>query len=150
MLFDDLTLDEKSLVGEIGKIQKYEDGDLVIQENEAGESIFVVLSGRLDVQKVIAPGRSKTLRAFSAGEFFGEMSFLDHAPRSASIVANGKCEVMELGAKDFQKLTGTHPVIAAKVYKNMARELTERLRINNEELKKALLWAIEGWTYGGP
>lgn len=147
MLFDNFSTDEREQVKKMGRVKKYGYGDEIIKENESGDSMFIVLSGRLEVKKGIDEGRNKKLKELQAGEFFGEMSFFDRLARSADVVAASDCELMELSMENVDKLVADNPVLGAKLYKNLARELTIRLRANNDELRRTIVWAIEGWTY---
>jgi len=147
MLFDNFSTGDQEQVKKIGRVKKYAYGDQVIKENDSGDSLFVVLSGRLEVKKGIDEGRNKKLKDLEAGEFFGEMSFFDRLARSADVVAAGECELMELSMEEVDKLAADNPALGAKLYKNLARELTIRLRANNDELRRTIIWAIEGWTY---
>ncbi len=149
MLLEDLTAEERASVEKIGAIKKYAKGDYVVKENEEGGSLFVILSGKLRVEKGIDAERKKCLKELGAGEFFGEMSFFGAEPRSAAVIAADNCELMELPKAPFEGLVSSNPVIGAKIYRNMARTLTDRLRDNNDEIKRTILWAIEGWTYTG-
>lgn len=149
MLLKGLTQEERMQVEKIGAVKKYAKGDHVVHEDEEGGSLFVILSGRLRVEKGIDSDRRKCLKELGADEFFGEMSFFDSAPRSAAVVADEDCELMELPRDSFESLVTSNPVIGAKIYRNMARTLTDRLRDNNDEIKRTILWAIEGWTYTG-
>ena len=148
MLLSDLSAEERALVEQISVIRAYGEGECVIQEEEAGDSLFLILSGRLEVQKDIDRGRSKRLRELGPDEFFGEMSFFDQAPRSAHILALEDCELLELPMRAFADLVEAHPRVGALVYRSMARELSRRLRESNQELKEAILWAIDGWLGG--
>ncbi len=130
-------------------MKKYAKGDLVVKENEKGGSLFFVLEGTLRVEKAIDKARTKCLKELFTGDFFGEMSFFDSVPRSASVIASKSCTLLELSMKKFGKLVTENPSIGAKIYKNMAQTLTDRLRDNNDEIKRTILWAIEGWTYTG-
>ena len=147
MLFDNFSLEEQKQVKKIGRTKKYAYGDEVIKERDSGDSLFIVLRGRLEVKKGIDDGRNKKLKELEAGEFFGEMSFFDHLARSADVVAASDCELMELSMEDVDRLVDENPALGAKLYKNLARELTIRLRANNDELRRTIIWAIEGWTY---
>ncbi|MDD4871545.1 MAG: cyclic nucleotide-binding domain-containing protein [Kiritimatiellae bacterium] len=144
MLLDNLTDEEQALVAEICRIRECKCDDSVVSEGDRGGSILFIRKGRAEVRKSLGKNNHKFLRELHAGEFFGEMCFLNNVPRSASVVALEDCEILELNGADFDKLVRKYPEIGLKVYKNIASELVDRLRRNNEELKKAVLWAIEG------
>lgn len=147
MLLDDLTPEERGLFEGAGVVRSFSSGDYVVKEGDQGDSLFVVVDGVLEVEKVVGPNRAKQLEQLGPGDFFGEMSFFHDMPRSASVLANSDCKVLELVAEDFSKLMGENATVSAKFYKSIAEELTRRLRTTNEEVKKAILWAIDGWTY---
>ena len=144
MLLDNLTAEEQALVAEICRIREFTKGDEVVVEGERGGSLLLIRKGRAEVLKSLGNKDHKFLREIKQGEFFGEMCFLKKAPRSASVHCLENCEILELDGADFDKLVLKYPEIGLKVYKNIAGELVDRLRRNNEELKKAVLWAIEG------
>jgi CRP-like cAMP-binding protein len=144
MLLDNLTAEEQALIAESSRIREYKAGDKIVSEGDAGGSLLLIRKGRAEVHKALDVKNHKFLRELRAGEFFGEMCFLHKALRSASVVALESCEVVELSGTDFERLIIKHPEIGMKIYKNIASELVDRLRRNNEELKKAILWAIEG------
>jgi CRP-like cAMP-binding protein len=150
MLLDGLTDQERALVEGIGTVRNFSEGQHIIREGETGDSIFVVLSGRVEIHKAIDAHRDKHLKELTEGDFFGEMSFFDGAARSAAVIARGTCRVLELPADALDALARENPAVGCTIYRNIARDLTRRIRSINDELKKAILWAVEGWTYAGP
>ena len=144
MLLDNLTDEEQALIAGICRIREVEKGEEVVSEGEDGGTLLLIRKGRAEVRKALDTAKHKYLRELRTGDFFGEMCFLHKAPRSASVVALEKCEILELNNDDFDRLAEKYPEIGLKVYRNIAVELVERLRRNNEELKRAVLWAIEG------
>lgn len=144
MLLDNLTDEEQALVAEICHIREFKVDQTIVSEGEKGGALLLIRKGRAEVRKSLGVKNHKYLRELKKGDFFGEMCFLHRAPRSASVIALEDCEVLELDGLEFDKLAVKNPEIGLKVYKNIASELVDRLRRNNEELKKAVLWAIEG------
>jgi CRP/FNR family cyclic AMP-dependent transcriptional regulator len=69
-----------------GVVRRYRKGTLLIQEGDAGDTLFIVLDGRLKVFASNATGREIVLNELGAGDYVGEMS-LDGGPRSASVEA---------------------------------------------------------------
>ena len=65
---------------------------------------------------------------------FGEMAFLDGAPRSANILADSEVECDLFTMEDFQALGKTYPAIKIKMLANLALNLTGKLRKANREL----------------
>lgn len=67
-----------------GEARRYRKGMLLIQEGDQGDTLYIVLQGRLRAFSVGDNGREITYGTYGAGEFIGEMS-LDGGPRSASV-----------------------------------------------------------------
>ena len=87
----------------------------VIRHGAAGDSMFFIVSGKVEVR--IGP-RTKTL---SDGDFFGEMALLDRKPRSADVVTVTPCTVLVLNVADFYQLAGRQPALIAAIEKEADR-----------------------------
>ena len=68
-----------------GAIRSYKKSSVIINEGDVGESLFVLLQGRVKVYATDDSGREITYGNIEAGDYFGEMS-LDGGPRSASVI----------------------------------------------------------------
>jgi len=79
-------------------------------------------------------GAQRRLATFSAGMVFGEMAVLDHAPRSAMIVADTEVECDVLSLENFDMLGVRHPATKIKLLTNLTLGLCHRLRKANREL----------------
>ena len=75
------------------ELRLFGDGERIIVEKAAGESMFVITSGRAAVIINSGGAASSQVAALTAGECFGEMSLLTGEPRNATIQALGDCEV---------------------------------------------------------
>ena len=63
--------------------RRYPRNTTIVEEGLAGDYMYLIREGRVKVTKLSDDGREKILEFLEAGEFFGEMSLLDNAPRSA-------------------------------------------------------------------
>ena len=143
MLLDTLTDQERAAIEKIANRRKFSEGTEILKEGEAGASLFLIRGGVVEVRKLIDKEKYKQLRDLSVGDFFGEMSFLTGAPRSATVLALHEADVLEIPRDAFDQLVKEQPSIGLKLFRNIAQELARRLRRNNEELKTAILWAID-------
>jgi len=84
----------------------YGSGEAIVRQGEAGQSMFVVCSGA--VQVVLEPTRQEIAR-IERGGYFGEMSLLTGAPRSATVLAIGDVTVVEIDAELFRRLAVENP-----------------------------------------
>ena len=75
------------------------------------------------------------LSTFGQGNFFGEMAFLDGAPRSADAIAFTDTDLYVLPRKTFDKIAEEHKKIAIKLLESLASTLSARLRYANAEMR---------------
>lgn len=110
-------------------------GDVVIEEGAPGHALYIILSGELEVSKR-DDGRDLVLAVRKAGEFLGEMSLIERAPRTASARATVEGEVLEIDAAAFQALLDTTPGFGATILRTMANRLrsTEASLMQREKL----------------
>jgi CRP/FNR family transcriptional regulator, cyclic AMP receptor protein len=129
-LFSDVREKDLKKVVRIGKVQKFEKGQVIFTEDESGECFYIVLSGRV---KIFAQSgkKKKTLAYLEKGEHFGEMALLDMEPRSASSEAMENCAVLVINKKDFRGLLARNPGISIQIM----RTLSHRLRLANKEIE---------------
>jgi CRP-like cAMP-binding protein len=113
-LFERLTKRQLRKVAELAKINEFQAGDVVIQSGEAGDAVYVILSGRA---RVIGPPRTRILRA---GAYFGEMALIDGGPRSATVIAADALQTMKLARQPFLKVVRQDPGIAIAIMAEMA------------------------------
>ena len=100
-------------------------GDQVIRPGLREDSLFLVLSGAMDVVSADEP--DFTLTSIDEGEFFGEMAYLTDAPRRNCVVARERCEILLLSSDVLRKLRVSEPGIHGALMQNVARTLVERL-----------------------
>jgi small-conductance mechanosensitive channel/CRP-like cAMP-binding protein len=82
-------------------LHRFTSGEALVQQDDAGSSLFVVTAGRVRVDVRGSNGRPVTVAELGAGEFFGEMSLLTGEPRSASVIAVDETEVVEVDKAAF-------------------------------------------------
>ena len=112
--------------------QSFQRGEKIINAGGAAREIFFLSRGLVNVY---LPGEERRrMAAFSPGMCFGEMAFVDGAPRSANIVAETDVECHSLGLDDFKALGETHPGIKIKLLEQLCLDLTQKLRKSNREL----------------
>ena len=83
-------------------------GETVVRQGAAGDSMFVVLSGRVRVQ--LEPS-GQEVAVIPAGGFFGEMSMLTGAPRAATVKVIDDVTVLEISSADFRALAAANPAL---------------------------------------
>ncbi|MBL7076770.1 MAG: GNAT family N-acetyltransferase [Kiritimatiellae bacterium] len=107
----------------IGRMRDIADGERLIQKGEAGDRVFVLVSGELRVSV-----GDREVGRIAAGETVGEMSLLDENPRSANVIAAGDCRVLEILGTDLQELMARRPRLGMALMRNLAVNLSAKLR----------------------
>ncbi len=113
-----------------GNPRTYQRGELLFEEGEQSDSLYILLSGELKVFTRGDNGRELVYNLLRPGELFGEL-FLDGGPRSASVKATCASECMVVGPVEFGEFMRSYPEFAeCLVLKLIARvrHVTEQLR----------------------
>jgi len=79
--------------------ETHEAGDVIVKEGSHGSAVYIVSSGKVEISKMVQ-GKKVVLDILGPGDIFGEMSYLDPAPRSATVIAL-EDTVLELLDRDF-------------------------------------------------
>ena len=116
----------------------------IVEEGLPGDYMYIIREGRVSVSKLSDDGREKILEFLEAGAFFGEMSLLDNAPRSASVRALTETRVLALSRGDFLNVLRRSPDLAMGVI----QELTRRLRQIDEQASSLSFQRVKERTQG--
>jgi len=109
--------------------ETYQAGDVILKEGSHGSGVYLLSSGKVEISKVIQ-GNKIVLDILGPGSVFGEMSYLDPAPRSATATAL-EDTVLELLDRDF--LDREFNQISSE-FRGIISNLVKRLRKTNENL----------------
>lgn len=131
-LFSRLSGRELRRVLEIAYLRVGKIGDVVTSEGEQGDELFVVLSGQLRVQSGESP-----LSVMGPGDHVGEMSMIRNAPRSATVVCDGACELLIIKREDFFELLRKEPELSVKLLWQFLGVLADRLDQTSRDLRHA-------------
>lgn len=112
-------------------IRKFKKGDLLIKEGESSDTLYWLQSGSLRLFKKKGKGFVE-LGVIHSGELVGEMSFMDHEPRSASVEAIQDCEVVEIPRGKFDEVVEGLP----KWLNSLVHTLVKRLRQTNKTVRE--------------
>lgn len=122
-IFSELDEPDLEKIAGLGTIKKYKKGNVIVLEQEAGASLFIIINGKVKVVRTDDEGREVILTLLGPGEFFGEMSLLDGMDRSATVVANSKADLFVIHRMEFLKALHDFPQIATALLAELARRL---------------------------
>jgi CRP/FNR family transcriptional regulator, cyclic AMP receptor protein len=100
-------------------------GRTIVAEGEPSQSLYILLSGRAKVQRSDAEGKEVILAMIGPGEFFGEMSLIDDAPRSASVITVESCDFMAIQKDSFKAMLSQSTDMAMQIMRGLVRRLRE-------------------------
>ena len=116
----------------------------IVEEGMPGDYMYIVCDGRVKVTKLSGDGREKILEMLGSGSFFGELSLLDGAPRSASVKALTETRMLALSRGDFLNLLHRSPDLSMAVI----QELTTRLRQMDDQASSLSFQRVKERTQG--
>ena len=121
-LFVECSMSELVRVGNAFVPLDVEIGAIVINEGEISETLFVLVEGKMVVERGALP-----VASLSTGSHFGEMALLSQRPRSATVRAETKCRLLALDRPQFYALLQQDSVLATKFLWRLAQTLSLRL-----------------------
>lgn len=120
--------------GELRKISRlftqklFMPGDPIFKRGDQGHEAYVIMRGQVDIR---IDETSPPIVTFGNGQIFGELAFLDGSPRTAMAVANQPSILLMIQRSEFSKLVQREPHLGMVVMRNIALELSSRLRKTN-------------------
>ena len=124
---------EKKALSNLAKscvVRAFKRGETMVRQGHSGLGLYIIVSGKVKIVKRTADGDELEVAVHGPGEFFGEMTVLDNAPRSASVIALEDTECLHLTAWEFKARMKVHPEIALEILPVVVR----RFRETNERL----------------
>jgi small-conductance mechanosensitive channel/CRP-like cAMP-binding protein len=109
------------LVGQV-RIETYASGEVPVRQGEPGDSFYIIKCGKVNVVVQKSSGESAVVATLGPGTFFGEMSLLTGAVRTASILVMEDAEFIVVDRESFRSTLANNPSIA----ESMSHILSER------------------------
>ena len=116
----------------------YGRGEIVVREGDPGDAMMVIAAGTFVATMRRHDGGEEVLNRMSAGEVAGEMTFLDPAPRSATVTAATEGIVYELSHDAMEILRARAPAAVSAIVTVALADVTRRLRTLDDRVQLAL------------
>ena len=110
-------------------------GSMICAQGETGDELYLIRRGRVRALLPLGTNRYHHVATFCRGDFFGEMAFIDHEPRSATVEAVTPTDLYLLSRSRFDAICHTHPALAGVVFERLAVAISMRLRSANVEVQ---------------
>jgi CRP/FNR family transcriptional regulator, cyclic AMP receptor protein len=147
-LFESLSLGQVEKILNCSRVLDFRPGEIIMEEDQAGDSLFIILEGVVEVSKNLVKtgigdntadyGQSKTFARLDARghAVFGEIGLLEESKRTATVKALTDCRLAEIRKEDFLRLAETDFEIGYRVLANVAKLMSTRLRKADEDIVK--------------
>jgi CRP-like cAMP-binding protein len=126
-LFANCSPAEISAISAAAREQAFDPGQIIVTQGTPGTAFYLIVSGRVELSR-----DSKLIGYFGPGDFFGDMSLLDQAPRSATVRAVDPTTCLMISSWDFKSMLEKHPSVAIKLLEVLSR----RLRVADERASR--------------
>ena len=130
-IFSSLSVAELSAVATITEEVDHPPGERVISQDTAGETLYLIVNGTVEVRKQLEDGSEMKLDEMSGGDYFGEMALFEDNKRSANVVTATDSRLLFLHKQDFNEMVREYPQIALAicgVLSGRIRRLHERFQ----------------------
>jgi len=131
-IFQGFTVDEYEQVLALLEQEAYAKGDVIIDEGKSKQDLWIVVKGSCEVVKMNKSKVQKQLATLETGAVFGEMSFFQMAPHSATVRALTAVKVMRLTREKFEQLQAGCPTAANKIAVSVLAVMAQRIRSMDE------------------
>jgi len=128
-MFRDLDVSKLKLMAFAGQRITYREGEVLFEEGDPPDAVYVVLDGEVDVLRS-GPAGDVLLARLGRTELIGEIGVLCNKCRNARIVAHSNVQVLRIDKMSFMEIVQQVPRLAMAIIK----ELSERLERANERL----------------
>jgi CRP/FNR family transcriptional regulator, cyclic AMP receptor protein len=139
-LFHGLDREELARFGELVRERSYPKGSVILFQDDPGDSLFILRSGRVKVVLIGEDGREVILGVLEPGAHFGELALIDDQPRSAHVIAMEDAQLLVLRREDFRRRVDANPSVAWA----LLQELSKRLRRADEKIGGLVLLDVPG------
>jgi CRP/FNR family cyclic AMP-dependent transcriptional regulator len=132
----ELSQEDAGALSSLMNLRKLVDGEFLITEGTADDSLHVLLEGKLEVVKHVGGDDYASLAVRRDGDLAGELSFVDGAIHTVGLRALCDSRVLSLTRKDFESVVDENPQLVYKVMRAVARSAHHIVhRMNHEAIE---------------
>ena len=122
-LFKSLSVGELAAIASVVEEIDYPVGEIIIQEGDAGDTLFLMVSGEVSVIKDLGEINEIEIDRMKDGEYFGEMALFEDMVRSVSIRTEKPSAFMVLHKQEFKEIVREYPQIALEICKVLSSRI---------------------------
>ena len=133
-LFAGLTPVALELISRVATEESHALGTKIFQHGDPGDKLYIIMDGKVRISRDVPGMGEEALAVMRPGNYFGEMSLIDDAPRSATAMCHEKCRLFVVNRKDLEDLLFVDRDLAYELLWNWVRTLSRRLRATNDKM----------------
>jgi len=115
-----------------GTMKRCDRGEIIFSKGEVSDSMYAIISGELEVVDGVGessanPGVRQLIRTLRPGDIVGEMGMLRACRRSATVIASGPAELLQINERMIRRLHWLYPPVAQRFFINLMKIVCDRL-----------------------
>lgn len=114
-LFANLDLKYIRAIAQICTERTFKEGEVLMRQGDDGIGLYIILSGKVKVEKADQSGKQVELASNGPGDIMGEFSVLDGAKRTATVTAVETTQCLVLASWEFNSFLKAHPEVALDI-----------------------------------
>jgi len=152
-IFYDLTPAQLDAVAGICLEKRFGFGEIVFEENSASDELYIIARGEVEIlvdpslvgDRSQTPSRPTTIAVMRRGQSFGEIALVDQGLRSATArSAAHDTHLIVISRGRLISLCESEPLLGFRLMRNLAAELTVKIRSTDLRIREELLYAQRG------
>jgi|DewCreStandDraft_4_1066084.scaffolds.fasta_scaffold01070_32 CRP-like cAMP-binding protein len=124
-LFAEVTDNGLNKISNFVKENFYKKGEIIFNEGETGDTLHIIVKGRVKITKYTQQGKIKILAILNERDSFGEMALLTEEARSATVEAIDSVTTLSIAKKEFLDILQTEPSISLQIIKTLCHRLAK-------------------------
>lgn len=136
MLADGLDDKDLAALAGIGELLIFYKNDVIFRENEVEDSIYVLLEGKVAIERRLLPNQQaghRLIQNVRRGQLFGEMGFIEKRVRSATAIAKSRVRLVCFHFQELENLIAGNERLGLNLFRAIAELLSRRLRRMNDQ-----------------
>ena len=126
-LFERLDPEDLQRVAAVADERAFTTGTTIVREGDVGDELFVILEGRVRVDKLESDGSMREgIQTYDAGDHFGELAVLLERPRVATVVADGDVRTLVIGGEGLRAILRERPEAAMAMLATLAERISRQ------------------------
>ncbi|THB64749.1 MAG: cyclic nucleotide-binding domain-containing protein [Desulfovibrio sp.] len=122
------------VIAKFMSVRTFDDGQSIFEQGDKEAFLAFIVEGSVDIAKEVTESLEKIVVTLRAKTHFGELSFVDAQPRSASAIARGDVTILVFSRAGFDSLVKEDPDLGIKIQQTLLLSISRRLRMTTREL----------------